>query len=192
MIAGTSFYPGKNLGAFGDGGAVMTDSDELASAVRALRNYGSEVKYDHPTIGFNSRLDEVQAVVLGVKLPHLAGWNAQRGAAAARYDALLADVETVARPTVLPGNEHVWHLYVVRVRERDRVVAALNEAGIGAGVHYPKPVHLHGAMASLGYGPGDFPVAERASREVISLPMYPGITTEQQAEVVGQLRKAVV
>jgi len=189
--AGTSFYPGKNLGAYGDAGAVLTRSPRIADRVRALRNYGSAVKYHHPERGFNSRLDALQAVVLRAKLPKLAGWNAARRAAAGRYDALLADVGAVTRPATLAGNQHVWHLYVVRVPRRDAVVQRLNAAGIGAGVHYPTPIHLQGAFADLGHRPGAFPVAEAAAREILSLPLFPGITTAQQERVVGALRTAL-
>ncbi|MDQ3757840.1 MAG: DegT/DnrJ/EryC1/StrS family aminotransferase [Actinomycetota bacterium] len=191
LVAGTSFYPGKNLGAYGDAGAVLTDDDAIAGRIRALRNYGSEVKYHHPETGFNSRLDTLQAVVLSAKLRRLAGWNEQRRQAAARYDELLADLEEVARPVTLEGNEHVWHLYVVRVPDRDRVLASLHDAGVGAGIHYPVPVHLQGAFAHLGQGPGSFPVTEQAAAEILSLPMYAEITPEQQQQVVDALRKAV-
>ncbi|MBW2419508.1 MAG: DegT/DnrJ/EryC1/StrS family aminotransferase [Deltaproteobacteria bacterium] len=189
--AGTSFYPGKNLGAYGDAGAVLTDRDDLAERVRRLRNYGSEVKYEHPELGFNSRLDTLQAVVLSAKLRRLARWNEERRRAAALYDALLGDLADVKRPAVLPGNEHVWHLYVVGVPERDRVLSMLQESGIGAGVHYPLPCHLQGAYADLGYREGSFPVAEAAAREILSLPLFPGISAEQQERVVGVLKEAL-
>jgi dTDP-4-amino-4,6-dideoxygalactose transaminase len=191
VAAGTSFYPGKNLGAYGDAGAVLTGDAAVAARVRALRNYGSEVKYQHPEFGFNSRLDTLQAVVLNAKLPHLAGWNAARRAAAGRYDRLLADLPDVGRPATRPGNEHVWHLYVVRVPRRDAVLGALHAAGIGAGVHYPVPIHLQGAFRHLGHRPGDFPVAEAAAAEVLSLPIFPEITAEQQERVVAALRAAL-
>lgn len=191
VAAGTSFYPGKNLGAYGDAGAVLTTSHELAERVRALRNYGSDVKYHHPETGFNSRLDTLQAVVLLAKLEHLAEGNAARRAAAARYEALLEDLEEVRTPVTAPGNEHVFHLYVVRVPNRDRVLRRLNEAGIGAGVHYPIPIHLQPAFSHLGHGPGDFPVAERTASEILSLPMFPEITPEQQERVADELRKSL-
>ncbi|MGQ0506090.1 MAG: DegT/DnrJ/EryC1/StrS family aminotransferase, partial [Myxococcaceae bacterium] len=191
LAAGTSFYPGKNLGAYGDAGGVITDSDEMASRIRALRNYGSEVKYHHPEVGFNSRLDTLQAVVLLAKLKRLDAWNAQRREAATRYDALLKDVRDVVRPATLEGNEHIWHLYVVRVPGRDAVLKSLNEAGVGAGVHYPVPVHLQGAFKSLGHARGDFPVTERAAQEILSLPMYGEITAPQQEQVVAALKKAL-
>jgi len=189
--AGTSFYPGKNLGAYGEAGAVLSQSDEVAARVRALRNMGSEVKYEHPVFGCNSRLDTVQAVVLDVKLRRLAAWNAERAAAAERYAGLLGGIDGVVLPTVDPANVHVWHLYVVRVPERDRVLSALQAAGIGAGIHYPVPVHLHGAFASLGYGRGDFPVSEEAAASILSLPMFPGITAAQQERVAEALAEAL-
>jgi dTDP-4-amino-4,6-dideoxygalactose transaminase len=191
VAAATSFYPGKNLGAYGDAGAVLTGSEEVAGRIRRLRNYGSETKYHHPEIGFNSRLDTLQAVVLSAKLRRLSGWNEARRSAAAVYDRLLADVPAVERPRTLAGNEHVWHLYVVRVPERDRALAELQAQGIGAGVHYPMPLHMHGAMRHLGYTEGDFPVAEHASREILSLPLHPHITVTQQERVVETLRRTM-
>jgi dTDP-4-amino-4,6-dideoxygalactose transaminase len=191
VAAGTSFYPGKNLGAYGDGGAVTTGSDEIAAKVRALRNYGSEVKYHHPETGFNSRLDTLQAVVLLSKLERLAAWNEARRAAARRYDELLAGVSGLTLPQTLAGNEHIWHLYVVRVPRRDEVLKKLNADGIGAGIHYPVPVHLQGAFKHLGHAAGDFPIAEKTSGEIISLPMFAEITADQQARVVERLEAAL-
>ena len=191
LCGGTSFYPGKNLGAYGDAGAVLTDSDEIAAAARSMRNYGSARKYEHDSIGFNSRLDSLQAVVLNVKLKRLAQWNAARRMAADRYRDLLSDVPLVTLPHVRPGNEHVWHLFVVRVPDRDRVQQSLNEQGIGAGVHYPVPLHLQAAFASLDYSVGDFPVAEKAASELLSLPLYPEITQAQQERVVEALLSAL-
>jgi dTDP-4-amino-4,6-dideoxygalactose transaminase len=189
--AGTSFYPGKNLGAFGDAGGVTTDDPEVARRVRLLANHGSEVKYQHPVLGFNSRLDTLQAVVLRAKLTRLDAWNDERREAADRYAALLAGIPGVRLPRVAPGNEHVWHLYVVRVADRDAVLARMNGAGIGAGIHYPVPVHATGAFADSGYRPGDFPVTERAAQEILSLPMFPGITPAQQERVAEVLAAAV-
>jgi dTDP-4-amino-4,6-dideoxygalactose transaminase len=172
---------------------VLTNDDALAKKVRALRNYGSEVKYSHPEAGFNSRLDPLQAAVLRVKLAHLAGWNAQRRAAAHRYDELLAGLADVERPRTLEGNEHVFHLYVVRLPEakRESVLRALHAAGVGAALHYPTPIHLQGAFAHLGHRAGDFPVAEALSRQMLSLPLYPEISSEQQARVVDALAQAM-
>jgi dTDP-4-amino-4,6-dideoxygalactose transaminase len=192
----TSFYPSKNLGAFGDAGAVVTDDDELAAAIRALRNYGSTRKYEHPVVGFNCRLDTLQAVVLRSKLARLAAWNEQRRAAAARYDAMLRDVAEVRPVAVRPGNEHVFHLYVVELLAGDRetVMQYMQAAGIGAGVHYPVPLPLTGAYAGSPAGSGqahDCPVALAASRRILSLPLYPQLTADQQERVVTALRSAL-
>lgn len=188
--AGTSFYPGKNLGAWGDAGAVLTNDDATAARLRALRNYGSERKYHHPVAGFNSRLDTIQAVVLAAKLARLDAWNALRREAAARYDALLAGDERVVLPATAPGNEHVWHLYVVRVPRRDAVLEALHARGIGAGIHYPFPLHRTGAFEASAR-PGAFPVAERMAGELLSLPLFPGIAEAQQERVAAALREAL-
>ena len=190
-VAATSFYPGKNLGAYGDAGAVVTDDPVLADKLVALRNYGSPRKYQHPEPGFNCRLDTLQAAVLRAKLPLLAQWNARRRAAAERYDAWLSSVDGLRPVRTLPGNEHIFHIYAVRVRggaeRRERVLARLHEARIGAGVHYPEPLHLTGALRSLGHRRGDFPVAEAACDELLSLPLYPQITVAQQERVVETL-----
>jgi dTDP-4-amino-4,6-dideoxygalactose transaminase len=189
--AATSFYPGKNLGAYGDAGAVLTNSARAAAHMRMIRDHGSPRKYEHEILGFNSRMDALQAVVLSAKLRRLDNWNARRRTAAARYDELLAEIGGVTRPLTLEGNEHVWHLYVIRVPDRDRVLKELQAAGVGAGIHYPAPVHLTGAYAGLGYGEGDFPVAERVSSEILSLPLFAEITPEQQERVVAVLHAAV-
>lgn len=187
-----SFYPSKNLGAYGDAGAVATNDDAMAATIRALRNYGSDCKYDHPVAGFNSRLDALQAAVLSVKLGHLDAWNEARREAARRYDELLGDTAGIEIPETMPGNTHVWHLYVVRVGRRDEVLAALSQQGIGAGIHYPKPLHLQGAFESHGCAEGDFPVAEAAAAEILSLPLYPQITRKQQVRVADALKDAIV
>lgn len=191
LVAGTSFYPGKNLGAAGDAGAVLTNDPEIAQLVRTIAAHGSDRKYVHDVIGLNSRLDTVQAVVLIAKLRRLAAWNDLRRAAAQRYSEMLADVPGVRLPSSLPGNDDVWHLYVVRIAERDRVLARLQDAGIGAGIHYPRPVHLTGAYSHLGLAEGTFPVAEQAANEILSIPIYPQITPEQQQRVVDVLRSAM-
>lgn len=195
VAAAFSFYPGKNLGAYGDAGAATTADDGIATRLRHLRNWGSERKYHHPELGFNSRLDTLQAVVLSAKLARLEEWNAARRRAAARYDELLRDlierVDGVETPRTLPGNEPIWHLYVVRVPRRDKVLARLLEQGIGAGIHYPTPLHLHGALRELGYREGDFPKAEAAAREILSLPLHSHLTEEQQERVVAALREAL-
>ena len=191
LLAGVSFYPGKNLGAYGDAGAVLTGSAEHARRVRLLGDHGSERRYEHLTIGFNSRLDTLQAVVLRAKLRGLAAGNRARRQAAGRYTELLADVPEVILPRTAPGNEHVWHLYTIRVPRRDEVLRGLHEEGIGAGIHYPVPVHLQPAFRHLGHGPGDFPIAEAAARQLLSLPLYPQITREQQVRVADAVRRAL-
>jgi len=191
VAAATSFYPGKNLGAYGDAGAVLTNDDDFAEAVRHLGNWGGTVKYQHPRVGFNSRLDSLQAVVLRAKLERLPRWNDERRAAAARYEGLLGGSGDLVLPEVQADGEAVWHLYVVRVPERDRVLARLNDAGIGAGIHYPTPCHLQGAYASLGHSRGSFPVAEQAADEILSLPIYPGITEQQQERVAEVLLRSI-
>ncbi|WP_262495250.1 DegT/DnrJ/EryC1/StrS family aminotransferase [Paeniglutamicibacter gangotriensis] len=191
IAAGTSFYPGKNLGAAGDAGAVLTNDPELAERVRMLSTHGSRMKYQHDVIGMNSRLDAVQAVVLSAKLSHLVEWNGRRRQAAALYEELLSGESGIILPQQAVGNEDVWHLYVVRVDNRDHMVEALNDAGIGAGIHYPTPVHLTKAYAHLGYGPGSFPVAEHSARHVLSLPLYPHIAPAQQEYVAGTFRTIV-
>ena len=189
--AATSFYPGKNLGAYGDAGAAMTNSAAVADRMRMIRDHGSPRKYEHEVIGVNSRLDTLQAVVLSAKLRHLAAWNAARRAAAARYDELLSGYDAIGLPRTLDGNEHVWHLYTVRVPNRDRVLKEMHAAGIGAGVHYPVPIHLTTAFAGLGYPQGAFPVAEQAARDLLSLPLFAEITEAQQERVVSVLLSAL-
>ena len=191
VAAGTSFYPGKNLGAAGDAGAVTTNDPEIAARVRLIGAHGSAKKYIHDVIGVNSRLDTVQAVVLSAKLKRLEGWNERRRQAADRYATLLAEVDEVRVPQSQQENLDVWHLYVVRVAERDRVLAELNGAGIGAGIHYPVPVHLTPAYASLGHAAGSFPVTEQAAGTILSLPLYPHITSAQQQRVAHALATAV-
>ena len=189
LAAGTSFFPSKNIGAYGDGGAVLTNDGRIAEKIRRLRNWGSDRRYYHPDAGFNSRLDTLQAVVLKAKLSHLANWNELRREAAARYDRLLEGLDWVVRPRTLRGNEHIWHLYVVRVPRRDAVLESLQQAGIGVGIHYPIPIHLSGAFGSLGLGRGSFPISEKAADEVLSLPLFPGITEEQQVRIVDEFAR---
>ncbi|WP_430296053.1 DegT/DnrJ/EryC1/StrS family aminotransferase [Sinomonas sp. B1-1] len=192
--AATSFYPGKNLGAAGDAGAVTTNDGILADEVRLLAAHGSRTKYVHERVGVNSRLDALQAVVLRAKLRRLEAWNARRRAAAELYGQLLAGVPGLVVPRSMPGNEDVWHLYVVRVLgegRRDSVQATLGAAGISTGVHYPTPVHLTPAFRFLGYGAGTFPVAEAAASQILSLPMHPHLTPEQVERVAGAVVRAV-
>jgi dTDP-4-amino-4,6-dideoxygalactose transaminase len=191
VVAATSFYPGKNLGAAGDAGAVTTDDLEIARRVRLLGDHGSPTKYVHEIVGVNSRLDTMQAVVLRAKLTRLAKWNELRREAAMRYAELLADLPDMRLPVSAAGNEDVWHLYVIRTPDRDRVLARLHEAGIGAGIHYPDPIHLTAAYAQLGLSVGSFPIAEQAASEILSLPIYPHLTFEQQEYIAAVLGLAV-
>ena len=189
--AATSFYPGKNLGAYGDAGAVVTASDEAALQMRMIRDHGTRRKYEHEVLGVNSRLDTLQAVVLSAKLRRLAAWNKARRQAAVRYHAMLSGFGDVTLPRTLEGNEHVWHLYVIRVPDRDRVLKELYAAGIGAGIHYPLPIHLTPAFRGLGYSEGAFPVAEGTCHQLLSLPLFPEITAAQQERVVSVLAAAL-
>ena len=193
-VATTSFYPGKNLGAYGDGGAVITDSPALAHHVRLIANHGSRVRYQHEVVGTNSRLDTMQAAVLNAKLAHLDGWNEQRRAAATRYDEMLRDRADLRLPVEMRGNRHVWHVYNVRVHPswRHRIVDRLNERGIGAAIHYPVAVHRTAAFADrVDIVDGGCPAAESSAASTLSLPMFPGITLEQQERVVGMLIAAL-
>jgi dTDP-4-amino-4,6-dideoxygalactose transaminase len=183
LAAATSFYPGKNLGAYGDGGAVLTDREELARRVRLLGAHGATGKYDHEELGFNSRLDALQAVVLSAKLRRMDHWNEARRAAAGNYHALLSSMPDLWLPEVMPGNEPVWHLYALRVSGRDELLAHLQAHGVGAGIHYPVPIHLQGAFRTHGHRPGDFPNTEQAATRLLSLPLHPHLTVEDQARV---------
>jgi dTDP-4-amino-4,6-dideoxygalactose transaminase len=185
--AAWSFYTSKNLGALGDGGAVTTDDDELAERLRMLRSYGSSEKYRHELSGVNSRLDELQAAVLRVKLEHLDVWNERRRSVAARYLEGLAETELVL-PALLDGADHVWHLFVVRTRRRDELRAALADTGIETGVHYPLAPHRQPVFAGLGIDPGSLPVSERLQHEVLSLPIGPHLTDDQVDHVVDRIR----
>jgi dTDP-4-amino-4,6-dideoxygalactose transaminase len=189
--AATSFYPGKNLGAYGDAGAVVTGSNETALRMRMIRDHGSRRKYEHEVLGVNSRLDTLQAVVLSAKLRRLAAWNEARRQAAARYHAMLSGFSEVTVPRTLEGNDHVWHLYVIRVPDRNRVLKELQAVGIGAGIHYPLPIHLTSAFSALGYTEGAFPAAERTCHQLLSLPLFPEITSAQQERVVSVLAAAL-
>ena len=180
--AAFSFYPGKNLGAMGDAGALATDDPDVADRTRALREHGQREKYRHEIVGCTARLDTVQALFLSLKLPHLGSWNEERRRVARRYQELLDGVGDLELPAD-GGEAHVWHLYVIRTRDPERLAAHLRGLSIGAGRHYPLPVHFNPAFASLGYAAGAFPVAERWARECLSLPIFPGIT-EQQVEAV--------
>jgi dTDP-4-amino-4,6-dideoxygalactose transaminase len=181
-----SFFPSKNLGAFGDAGLVTVSDEALAARIRRLRNHGAEQRYYHREIGGNFRLDALQAAVLRVKLPHLARWNAQRRANAERYRQLFGDaaLEQVTLPGDLPGRPHIYHQYVVRVPERDRVRAHLTHAGIGTDIYYPVPFHRQECFADLPSRTRSYPHADRASAEVLALPIFPELTPEQQTHVV--------
>jgi dTDP-4-amino-4,6-dideoxygalactose transaminase len=187
-MAAFSFYFSKNLGAYGEAGIVTTNDAELAHKVRKLRDHGSSERYQHDLIGMNGRMDEIQAAVLRAKLPYLEAWNEQRRANADGYASLLADIDALTTPSTADYSEHVFHLYVVRVPQRDELRRHLGELGIGTGIHYPVPCHLQPAFRSLGYGPGDLPVTERVADKIISLPMYPELTSEQQNYVVDSVR----
>jgi dTDP-4-amino-4,6-dideoxygalactose transaminase len=189
--AGTfSFYVTKNLGAAGEGGMVLTGSEETARGLRMLRDHGSPAKYVHSFVGTNSRMHALQAAVLNVKLPHLEAWNARRRELAARYDAAFDGSEVVAPLAPVPGGTHVYHQYTVRIRgqrSRDDVARELGRQGIACGVHYPTPVHVQEAARPWGYGPGDFPVAERLAREVLCLPIHPFLADADADRVAAAL-----
>ncbi|MCB0125030.1 MAG: DegT/DnrJ/EryC1/StrS family aminotransferase, partial [Caldilineaceae bacterium] len=176
------FYPGKNLGAYGDAGAVTTNDAALAERVRLLRNHGRRSKYVHDIVGTNERIDTLQAAILEAKLPYLAAWTAARQRLAARYDELLADCEVVL-PQVAPAATSAWHLYVIRTPQRDGLLAYLQQHGVGAGIHYPVPLHLQPAYAHLGYRQGQLPVTEEIAASCLSLPLYPEMTAVQQEYV---------
>jgi dTDP-4-amino-4,6-dideoxygalactose transaminase len=190
-VAAFSFYPTKNLGAAGDAGAVTTGDDEIATLLANLRLHGETERYRHSRVGGNFRLDSLQAAVLATKLPRLREWTARRIAIADRYGALLWDADLAGRVTVpfaAPGRKHVFHQYVIRVRDRDRVRAKLAEAGIGTAVFYPIPLHLQECFADLGYREGSFPKAEQAAREVLALPMFPQLTDDE----IDRVAEAVI
>jgi dTDP-4-amino-4,6-dideoxygalactose transaminase len=186
-LAAFSFYPAKNLGAFGEAGAVTTDDDDLARVVRMLRDHGSPKKYEHELLGYNARMDGLQGAVLGVKLKHLERWNAERNRVAKRYDDLMADLP-VTRPSRSDDHEQVYHVYVIESDRRDELQAYLTDHGVPTIIHYPIPIHRQPAFECLGYREGDLPVAERLSRTVLSLPIYPEMTDEQVAFVSEQVR----
>jgi dTDP-4-amino-4,6-dideoxygalactose transaminase len=190
-LACFSFYPGKNLGAYGEGGAVTTNNPEYDRTLRMLRDWGAERKYHHVLKGFNYRLEGIQGAVLRVKLGHLEAWTEARRAHARQYDARLAG-SGVVTPGVRPNTRHVYHVYAVRTPERDRLQASLQAQGVQTGIHYPIPVHLQPAYADLGYRQGDFPHSERAAQETLSLPMYPELTEAQIDQVVEAVVGAAV
>lgn len=185
--AAFSFYYSKNLGAYGEGGFITTNDSELARRMSTIRDHGSGQRYHHDLIGFNGRLDEIQAAVLRAKLPHLQEWNEQRRRHADRYDDLLQGTP-IAIPLECPDNKHVYHLYVIQAPRRDELQAFLKSRGIFSGIHYPIPVHLQTAMSGLGYKLGDFPVTERVTGEILSLPMYAELTDEEIEQVTDTIK----
>jgi dTDP-4-amino-4,6-dideoxygalactose transaminase len=187
VMAGYSFYPGKNIGACGEGGALVMHDEALARRARAIREHGSSVRYYHDEIGYNYRMEGLQGAVLGVQLPHLSAWNRRRREIAHRYHELLRDTP-LRLPVEAPGAESVYHLYVVRHPARDRLKAHLESQGVGAALHYPLPLHLQKCFAHFGHRAGDFPVAERAARECLSLPIYPELTDAQVEAVAAAVR----
>jgi dTDP-4-amino-4,6-dideoxygalactose transaminase len=190
--AAFSFYPGKNLGACGEAGAITTDDERIARTCERLRDHGQSKKYFHEILGYNGRLDAIQAGFLRVKLRHLPSWNEQRRGLASAYGELFAGHDgAVVLPYVPDWSQPAYHLYVVRVSDRDRVQQQLDAAGIGSGIHYPIPLHLCKAYDSLFLRPGDLPVAEQAASEILSLPMFPGLSRDDQRRVVGELMSAV-
>ncbi len=188
LIGTFSFFPSKNLGGYGDGGMMVTQDDALAARLRRLRVHGGAKQYFHDEVGYNSRLDALQAAVLAAKLPHLSHWSAGRRANATYYDSGFADVPEVRRPCIDPANESIFNQYTLRVQRRDELQAFLKSRGIGSAIYYPLPLHLQPCFAYLGYQKGQFPESERAAAEVLSLPVFPELTSSQLDEVVGTVR----
>lgn len=184
-----SFYPGKNLGAYGEAGATVTNNQELADTMRMFRDHGQKQKYYHSLVGWNARMDGFQGAVLGVKLPYLPAWTDARRSHAALYNTLLADVANVITPHEAKYAKHVYHIYAIRIRSRDALIKALADNGISCGIHYPVPLHLQKAYQHLGYGKGDFPIAEKCADEFVSLPMYPELPEESIRYVVEKIKE---
>ncbi|MEO8256019.1 MAG: DegT/DnrJ/EryC1/StrS family aminotransferase [Acidobacteriota bacterium] len=184
-----SFYPGKNLGAYGEGGMVVTNDDEHAKKIRMLRDWGQEKRYHHVLKGFNYRMEGIQGAILAVKLRYLEGWTEARRARARDYDALLADAPMVQAPRQIAGRRHVYHIYAVRSADRDSLQKQLQADGVGTGLHYPIPVHLQEAHRDLGHRVGDFPHSEAAANQVLSLPMFPEMTSAQVEQVVAAVEQ---
>jgi len=186
-----SFYPGKNLGAYGEAGAAVTNSSDLAHRIALLRDWGQESKYNHVLPGYNFRMDEIQAAILMVKMRHIESWTEGRRAVASRYEQLLARHQ-FKRPAPPSHSRHVYHVYAIEVEGRDQIKKALGAAGVGTGIHYPIPIHLQKAYAELGYGRGDLPAAESVAKRFLSLPIYPELRPDQVEKVVAELEKAVL
>jgi dTDP-4-amino-4,6-dideoxygalactose transaminase len=191
QAAGFSFYPGKNLGACGEGGAVTTNEAKIAQGCKMLRDHGQAKKYYHDIEGYNGRLDSIQTGILSVKLKHLAAWNERRRERAAGYKRLFVNSTGVQTPFEPSWSRAVYHLYVVRVADREGLMSHLKDAGIGTGIHYPIPLHLQKAYESLGHKAGDFPVTERVAHEIVSMPMFPTLTSDQQKVVISQVKQFV-
>lgn len=187
-IGTISFFPTKNLGAFGDGGAIVTNNEELANKIRQLRFHGSLKRYVHDYIGLNSRLDEIQAAVLRVKLKYLDEWNCKRQTAAEYYNKLFKDIKGVVSPQITVGCHHIFHQYTIRLKNRDFVYEKLKEAGIEALIYYPIPIHLQKAFSHLGYKKGALPVTEKTCNEIVSLPIYPEIQDDDQKYIAGVIK----
>jgi dTDP-4-amino-4,6-dideoxygalactose transaminase len=189
--AAYSFYPGKNLGAYGEGGGITTNNSELAEKIQCLKDHGQAEKYYHDYVGWNGRLDGIQGAILSAKLRHLDSWNEGRRKNAALYNGLLKDCPGIIVPVERENRKHVYHLYVVRVKNRDRVMEQLKEKEVYCGIHYPVPLHLQKAYADLNLPAGSFPVAEQAAGEFISLPMFAELSAEQVEFAAGELKKLV-
>jgi dTDP-4-amino-4,6-dideoxygalactose transaminase len=189
-IASFSFFPSKNLGTYGEGGLVTTNDDALAEQVRTLRSHGQRRRYIHDEIGYNSRLDAIQAVILGIKVPHANDWNDARRMHASRYNELLSGLP-LQTPVERAGSRHVYHQYTLRVSQRDKVSEALTQKQIGWAIYYPVPLHLQPVYKVLGYGEGQFPEAERASHHVLSLPIFPELRSEEVDATAQAVREAL-
>jgi len=186
-----SFYPGKNLGAYGEAGAVVTQSSEMAAKMRMVRDHGQSKKYHHDVIGWNTRMDGIQGAILSAKLRHLSAWNEGRRKNAQLYTKLLREADGVVVPEEAPYARHIYHVYALRVKNRDKLMSSLGEKGIGCGIHYPVPIHLTDAYKFLGLGRGSFPAAEQCAEEFLSLPMFPELTPEQVAYVATEIKNLV-
>jgi dTDP-4-amino-4,6-dideoxygalactose transaminase len=183
-----SFYPGKNLGAYGEAGAVVTNNPELAEKMRMFRDHGQKKKYYHSMVGWNGRMDGLQGAVLSVKLKHLPAWNEERRKNAQLYNELLSDLNSVTTPFEAPAARHIYHIYAIRVRSRDALIRILAEKDIHCGIHYPIPIHLQDAYRFLGYEKGGLPVTERCTNELASLPMFPELSREQIERVCDEIK----
>jgi len=187
-----SFYPGKNLGAYGEAGAVVTNDDTLAEKMRTFRDHGQAKKYYHRMIGWNARMDGIQGAVLSVKMKYIAEWNESRRKHAQDYNTLLSPLSDVVKPYVADNSKHVYHIYAIRIKQRDQIMTKLAEKGVSCGIHYPVPIHLQDAYSFLGLGQGSFPVAEKSASEFLSLPMYAELTSDQITYVAETLKLSLV